>query len=89
MKYRIRRISDKDKNAVIDIFNYYIGNSYASFFEKKVPPYFFNALREIAYGNSFYVIESKDGTVIGFGLLKKYHTSELFRGVAEIACFIK
>jgi L-amino acid N-acyltransferase YncA len=89
MNYRIRRTSDKDKNAVIDIFNYYVENSYAAFLEKKVPPDFFNALREIVYGNSFYVIESEASTVIGFGLLKKYHSSKIFRGVAETAYFIK
>jgi L-amino acid N-acyltransferase YncA len=37
MTYTIRRISEQDSHALIDIFNYYIENSFAPFPEKKVP----------------------------------------------------
>jgi len=89
MNYSIRRVLDEDQNEVMNIFNYYIENSYATFFNKRIPVDFFDKLKDIAYGNSFYVIEHKEKGVIGFGLLKKYHNSDVFRGVAELGYFIK
>jgi L-amino acid N-acyltransferase YncA len=89
MDYTIRHARDEDKNDVIHIFNYYIENSYSAFFEKRVDTAFFDILKDIAYGNSFYVIEHKGIGVIGFGLLKIYHNAEVFSSVAELGYFIK
>ena len=89
MDYTIRPVTDEDRNTVIDIFNYYIENSFAAFFEKKVGTDFFEKFRDIAYGNAFYVLENADREVIGFGLLKNFHPSEVFQGIAEVGYFIK
>jgi L-amino acid N-acyltransferase YncA len=90
MSYKIRKAADKDKNDLADIFNHYIKKSHAAFFDKRVTPDFFNKLQDIVYGNSFYVIENEDSRqVIGFGLLKQYHPSEVFSGVAELGYFLK
>jgi L-amino acid N-acyltransferase YncA len=90
MNHRIRHAADKDRDELTDIFNHYIQKSHAAFFEKRVQPGFFKKLQEIVYGNAFYVIENEDSRqVIGFGLLKQYHPSEVFSGVAEIGYFLK
>ncbi len=89
MDCKIRHATDEDKNEVIDIFNYYIENSFAAFFEKRVESDFFNMLKDIILGNSFYVIEDKDSQIIGFALLKIFHDSEVFKRTAELGYFIK
>jgi len=89
MHYRIRHATDKDREDLTAIFNYYIENSHAAFFDKKVSSVFFERLQDIVYGNSLYVIGDGDGQVIGFGLLKQYHPSTVFRGVAEVGYFLK
>lgn len=89
MAFKIRYVTDEDKNAVIDIFNYYIENSFAAFFEKKVSYDVFEQMKQLAYGDAFYVIEDDDSQVIGFGLLKKFHPSEVFNHTAELGYFIR
>jgi L-amino acid N-acyltransferase YncA len=89
MNYRIRHATDKDREDLTDIFNYYIEKSYAAFFDRKVSPVFFERLQDIVYGDSFYVTENEDGQAIGFGLLKQYHPSGVFRRVAEVGYFLR
>jgi phosphinothricin acetyltransferase len=74
---------------VIDIFNYYVDYGFAAFFEERVRSDFFGKLMDITCGDSFYVIENKRGSTVGFGLLKKYHHPGVFGKAAEVACFIR
>ena len=89
IQHKIRHATDNDREYLTDIFNYYIEKSHAAFFDRKVSPVFFERLQDIVYGNSLYVIENGDSQVIGFGLLKQYHPSAIFRGVAEVGYFLK
>ena len=49
-------MSDKYCNEVIDIFNYYIENSFAAYFENKLPYQFFNKFVEMTKGYPAYVL---------------------------------
>ena len=89
MAFQIRHVTDSDRNAVMDIFNYYIENSFAAFFEKKLGYDSFEPMKQLAYGDAFYVIEDNGRQVIGFGLLKRFHPSEVFNHAAELGYFIK
>ena len=89
IQYKIRHATGKDREYLTDIFNYYIEKSHAAFFDRKVSPVFFERLQDIVYGNSLYVIGNGNSQVIGFGLLKHYHPSTVFRGVAEVGYFLK
>lgn len=88
MFYRIRKIEDNDAKSIIDIFNYYIENTFSAFPDKKVNYNFFNVFIELSNNMPFYVIESEDGKIIGFGLLYPYDKAEVFSSVAQIAYFI-
>jgi L-amino acid N-acyltransferase YncA len=70
------------------IFNHYIEHSYAAFPEKPVPVPFFEKLREMSIGYPFYVVETDDKTVVGFGFLHAYRPMEVFRRSAEVSYFI-
>ncbi|MDD2620639.1 MAG: GNAT family N-acetyltransferase [Syntrophomonadaceae bacterium] len=88
MEYNFRKVNEKDGTKVIDIFNYYIENSFAAFPEKKLSHAIFQPLLEMAKGYPFYVIEKEADGVIGFGFIGRYHQSEVFDRVAELTYFI-
>ena len=87
MTFNIRNAEIKDKQAIADIFNFYIENTQAAFFETKVDDTFYDMLLKGAAGNSFYVVENSLQKVIGWGLLKKYHMAPAFNRVAELTYF--
>ncbi len=88
MEYNFRKVTQADGVKVIDIFNYYIENSFAAFPEKKLSHDIFQPLLEMAKGYPFYVIEHETHGVIGFGFMGRYHPSEVFNRVAELTYFI-
>jgi phosphinothricin acetyltransferase len=88
MDVKIRKVAFRDKDSIISIFNYYVENSFAAYPEIKVGDEFFDRLKNAAYNDSFFVIENTDSGVIGFGLLKKYHTADTLKRSAELTYFL-
>lgn len=88
MAYRFRKVNENDGQPVIDIFNYYIENSFAAFLDSKLSYEQFKPFVELSKGYPFYVIEDELEGVIGFGFLSRYHLSEVFNRVAELSYFI-
>lgn len=86
--YTIRKFSSGDKQAVTDIFNYFVENSYAAYPEKKVAPVFVEKLQDPVINGSFYVVKNSRQSIVGFGLLKRHHAYEVFSRAAELTCFI-
>jgi phosphinothricin acetyltransferase len=78
-----------DRNAVIDIFNYYVQNSFAAYPEKTVTYEFYDTLLKMCHGFPNGVIRNKSGTVVGFGMLRPYNPISTFSTTAEITYFIK
>ena len=78
-----------DRNAVIDIFNYYIENSFAAYPEKTVTYEFYEILLKMCHGFPNGVIRNESGTVVGFGMLRPYNPISTFSTTAEITYFIK
>jgi L-amino acid N-acyltransferase YncA len=87
-EFIIRKASAKDEEAVLEVFNYYVANSYAAYSEEPEGSQFFDRLRRISTGYPFYVAESGDGKVIGFALLHPYYGIPVFRRVSRITYFI-
>jgi phosphinothricin acetyltransferase len=82
-------ITDAEREAVVDIFNYYIGHSFAAYPEQKVPYEFFTHLREICQNYPSVVARLPDGTFAGFGLLRAHNPVPEFSHTAEITYFIR
>jgi phosphinothricin acetyltransferase len=87
MEYVLRPVTPEDKAAVIDIFNYYVENTFAAYPDQKVPYEFFGMLLQLSKGYPFYVAEA-GGKVIGYGLLRPHVPFGTFRRAAELTCFI-
>lgn len=87
MSYIIRKATDSDREAVTDIFNYFVENSFAAYPDKKFGYEIFDIFKGIAKGGSFYAVEF-EGKITGFGFLKQYHSAAAFSGVSELTYFI-
>jgi len=85
----IRPISPADRDAVLEIFNYYILNSFAAYPEKPVGPEFFDMILAAIRNYPSGVLVQPDGNVAGFGFLRAYNPMPAFRKTAEISYFIK
>jgi L-amino acid N-acyltransferase YncA len=88
MNFSFRRVNDNDSEVVTSIFNYFVENSFAAYPEKKVGHDFFETLKEMAKDYPFYVIETEDYEVIGFGLLQRYNRMDAFKHVGKVTYFI-
>lgn len=88
MKYSFEILEKRHSNAVMEIFNYYVENSFAAYPEKRVPPQFFDLLIEKLSNFPAYAIINHDGGVVGFCILKQYLPFSTFKECAEISYFI-
>lgn len=89
MKYYLVPISPDYRESVIDIFNYYIENSFAAYLEKKVPYEFFDLLYQSSFGYPTAIIKNENKVVLGFGMLRPHSPMPTLAGTAEISCFIR
>ena len=87
MEYTIRDVTDADAQQVVDIFNYYVQNSFAAYPDREVGLEFFHKLRGMAEGYPFLVLEVGHG-LVGFALMRSYHSSETFKGTGVLTYFI-
>lgn len=87
--YQINPLIAEDRIAVIDIFNYYIENSFAAYPENKVENEFFEMIVSITKGYPSATIKKDSGEVVGFGFLRPYHPLPAFKRTAEISYFIR
>lgn len=88
-EYSLSPIQPADRNAIVDIFNYYIGNSYAAYPEDPVPYEFFDHLLETCKRYPTVVARNPGGEIAGFGLLRPHNPMPSFRRTAEITYFIR
>ncbi len=87
--YRFSPITDADGEEIIDLFNYYIENSFAAYPEQKVPYGFFSLFLEAAKKYPSVVAHPDNGPLAGFGLLRPHNPMSAFRHSAEITYFIR
>lgn len=87
MSYRLRKLKDTDRKAVIDIMDYFIKNSYAAYPEENIAEEHLKNIFETAGSYPFYIIESNN-EVIGFGLMHPLYNISTFHHTAEITYFI-
>jgi len=86
--YSIRPITDEDREAMIDIFNYYVEHSFAAFPENRLSYQAFAVFRQTAHGYPSGVIADQNGTAVGFGMLRAHNPMPVFSRTAEWTCFI-
>jgi L-amino acid N-acyltransferase YncA len=91
MQIRFEKMAEGDREAVIDLFNYYIENSFAAYPEKKVPYGLFDQFLALTEGYPAFTVrdEEQAGRIVGFAFLRPYHPLSEFQRAAEITYFIE
>lgn len=89
MEYDFFPLSSGDREEVIDIFNYYIENSYAAYPERRVPYEFFDLFIQSTAGYPTTLAKNKRKTILGFGMLRPYSPMPTMAGTAEISYFVR
>ena len=80
-------MSPEHEKPVMEIFNYYIENSFSAYPETRLPDQFYARFLEISQIYPSFIMKDSD-MVIGFCLLRPYNPFPVFRETAEITCFI-
>jgi phosphinothricin acetyltransferase len=88
MDYSISPISNEDRESIMDIFNYYVENSFAAYPETKLPYEAFDMFLEMSQNYPTAKVNDKNGRVIGFGMLRSHNPMATFSQTAEVTYFI-
>ncbi|WP_410508821.1 GNAT family N-acetyltransferase [Methanosarcina hadiensis] len=91
-KYLLREASTEDIPGMLEVFNYYVENSFASYLETSVGPEFFQVIQSEKEQDKdesfpFYVIE-ENSKIIGIGALRPYFPFPNFRHTGVVSYFI-
>jgi phosphinothricin acetyltransferase len=89
MDVQFETMAEEYAKDVIDIFNYYVENSFAAFPENKIPYEAFAMFQKMTNGYPAYVLKNSESEkVIGFCFLKPHNSLSVFHETAEITYFI-
>ncbi len=88
LTYQFEPMNEIHREAVINIFNEYITNSFAAFLETPVPYQFFDQFLAMTQGYPAFVVRVRSGAVVGFAFLHPYHPASTFHKTAEISYFL-
>jgi len=88
MNYNFKPLTEADREAVVDIFNYFVENDFAAYPEQKVPYEIFDRFVTATAGYPAVGVHADDGAVVGFGFMRPYHYADTMRRTAEITYFL-
>jgi L-amino acid N-acyltransferase YncA len=88
MSYSMEPIKRSHRSAVTRIFNYFVANSFAAYFDTPAGPEFFDGILRVTTDYPSAVVKAPDGSIVGFGFLRPYHPAATFRRTALIGYFI-
>jgi phosphinothricin acetyltransferase len=89
MNVKIAPLTKDNQKEIIDIFNYYVENSFAAYPEQKLPYEFFDHFLKMCEGYPALTAKDEQGNILGFGMLRAYSPFSTFSQTAEITYFIK
>jgi len=87
MEISFEPMSIDHRKDIIDIYNFYVENSFSAYPDQIVPYEFYDKLLEMTKGYPAFVIQANDKNVV-FCFLRAYHLFPVFKECAEITYFI-
>jgi phosphinothricin acetyltransferase len=87
MKFVFEPMSLEHSREIMDIYNYYVENSYAAYPDRALPYEFYPKFLDMTKGYPAYTI-LEEGRVVGFCFLHAYNPFPSFKECAEITYFI-
>jgi len=88
MEYTFEDVTDEHREATIDIFNYFVANSFAAYPEAPVGYDRFDRFRRLSEGYPAIVIKSPTGEIVGYGLMRAHIPVDSMKHTAELSYFI-
>jgi phosphinothricin acetyltransferase len=88
MDYAFAPLTEADRHPVIDIFNYFIENSFAAYPEQPVGYDMYDRFLQMTQGYPAVTVRDAADEVVGFAFLRPYMPVDSLRRAAEIAYFI-
>jgi len=88
MEYSITPISTEDRESIMDIFNYYVENSFAAYPENKLLYQAFDIFLQMSKGYPTGSIIDQNGKVVGFGMFRVHNPMPAFSHTVEVTYFI-
>ncbi len=89
MTVTLQPMTEADRIPVVDLFNFYIENTFAAYPDRKVAYDFFDRLWRPQEGYPALTTRAEGKGMVGFGLLRPYHPLSVFSRTAEISYFLK
>jgi len=87
MSVILEQLNESHRQAVMDIFNYYVENSQAAFPDRPMPSPFFDRILEMVQG--YPAVAARDGsTIVGFGFLQPFHFAGTLKRTAVVSYFL-
>lgn len=87
MNVVFENLKEEHGKKIMEIFNYYIENSFAAFPNIKLPEKFYDKFIEKSNGYPAYAIKNND-EVVGFCFLSPYNFFSTFKNTATITYFL-
>jgi phosphinothricin acetyltransferase len=88
MEYSFEKMVDAHREAVVNIYNYFIENSYAAYPDEAFGYEIFDYFRRISDGYPAVIVRDDSGKIVGFAFMSSFHPVETFRKTAAISYFI-
>lgn len=88
MEYSFENMVDEHREAVVDVYNYFIENSFAAYPDEAFGYEIFDYFQSISDGYPAVVIKEGSGEIVGFAFLSSFHAVDTFRKTAAISYFI-
>ena len=88
MEYHFEQWKDEDRVAVIDIFNYYVDNSFAAYPSIRLRYEAFDFLTSMIGGYPAISVKNNADELIGFGFIRPYNPADTMRRTAEVTYFL-
>jgi len=88
MKHRFEKMADAHREAVVNIYNYFIENSYAAYPDETFGYEIFDYFQRISDGYPAVVVKDAKGKIVGFAFMSAFHAVDTFRKTAAISYFI-
>ena len=88
MEFSVAPLSRDDRESVIDIFNYYVENTFAAYPENKFPYQAYDMFLQMSNGFPTGTIKDESGRAVGFGMLRSHNPMPTFSQTAEVTYFI-
>jgi len=81
----IRLMEERDAEAVLNVFNYHVSNSFAAYAEK---PFEIEVVHRFKKEASVMYVIDLEGEVVGFGFIRPYNLFENFQHTAMLTYFL-